>query len=55
MAHLGADLHIGSDIHRTFDDNDLSRDMAASMGFSPSPDRALNKSKPQKIYNIIFI
>lgn len=49
MAHLGADLHMGSEIHPTFYDNDLSRDLGASMGFSPSPNRAQNKSKQMKI------
>ena len=46
--HLGADLHMGSEIHHV-EDNDLSRDMAASLGFSPSPNRPLRKGKLTKI------
>jgi len=42
MALLGTELHMGSEINHV-DDNDFSRDMGASLGFSPSPDRPLRK------------
>jgi hypothetical protein len=44
MATQGQELHMGSEIHHV-DDNDFSRDMGASLGFSPSPDRPLRKGK----------
>lgn len=45
MAYLGADLHVVGGDFQLVDDNDLSRDMAASLGFSPSPDGPLRKGK----------
>lgn len=40
--HLGAELHMGSDIHHP-DEHDFSRDMGGSLGFSPSPDRPIRR------------
>lgn len=46
MSHqLGAELHMQADTHH-HEENDFSRDMGASLGFSPSPDRPLRKGMP---------